>query len=82
MPSPGWLCAPSIMLSSTVSRLITLVSWKVRTMPPRATFSGFTWAMSLPSNCQVPVFGVSKPVMRLKNVVLPAPFGPMRAVMP
>ena len=70
------------MLSSTVNRLITLVNWKVRTMPMRATFSGCTWAMSLPSNCQVPVFGISKPVIRLKNVVLPAPFGPINAVMP
>ena len=82
MPSPGCTGAPRSMLSSTVRRLITLVSWKVRTMPMRATFSGCTWAMSLPSNCQVPVFGVSKPVIRLKNVVLPAPFGPISAVMP
>ena len=35
-----------------------------------------TW----PSSCLRPVFILSKPVSRLKNVVLPAPFGPMRAV--
>ena len=33
-----------------------------------------------PSNVHRPVFGSSKPVSRLKNVVLPAPFGPIRAV--
>src|SRR5665811_931526 len=35
---------------------------------------------SLPSNTAVPVSGWSKPVRRLKNVVFPAPLGPMRAV--
>src|SRR3954449_6309642 len=33
-----------------------------------------------PSKVQLPASGLSKPVRRLKKVVLPAPFGPMRAV--
>ena len=37
-------------------------------------------ATGSPSNVHCPVFGSSKPVSRLKNVVLPAPFGPIRAV--
>src|SRR3954466_1942817 len=38
--------------------------------------------MSRPSNVQLPVFGWSNPVSRLNSVVLPAPFGPIRPVMP
>ena len=34
---------------------------------------------SCPSNTMLPDVGVKKPVIRLKNVVLPAPFGPMMA---
>ena len=37
-------------------------------------------ASGRPSNRHWPAFGASKPVRRLKNVVLPARFGPMRAV--
>jgi hypothetical protein len=35
--------------------------------------------MSRPSNAMVPDVGGKKPLIRLKNVVLPAPFGPMIA---
>src|SRR5262252_3613277 len=34
--------------------------------------------MSCPAKRMVPVSGFTKPVMRLKTVVFPAPFGPMR----
>jgi hypothetical protein len=34
----------------------------------------------LPLKVHAPVSGRSKPVSRLKNVVLPAPFGPISAV--
>src|SRR6187402_793859 len=68
------------MFSSTVSRPSALVSWKVRTMPLRATLYAGTPARSWPSKNQVPVSGLSKPVNRLKKVVLPAPLGPMSAV--
>src|SRR5690606_1709701 len=37
-------------------------------------------ASEVPSKDHAPAFGLSKPVSRLKSVVLPAPFGPMRAV--
>ena len=33
-----------------------------------------------PSNCHAPLSGLSKPVSRLNNVVLPAPLGPISAV--
>src|SRR3954454_21074388 len=70
------------MFCSTVSRESALVSWKVRTTPCLATWCGAVRPMSRPSNFQVPVLGWSKPVSRLTSVVLPAPFGPMRPVMP
>ena len=79
--SPLWPVAPSRMFSITVSLDSALVSWKVRTMPSRATLCAATplrrravEATSCPSS------GWSKPVSRLKNVVLPAPFGPISAV--
>src|SRR5581483_3780393 len=37
-------------------------------------------AISLPSKRHWPRFGLSKPVSRLNSVVLPAPFGPISAV--
>ena len=68
------------MFSSTVMRDSALVSWNVRTMPRRATLYAETPPSERPSNVQVPSLGLSKPVSRLKNVVFPAPFGPMSAV--
>src|SRR3954470_10391978 len=70
------------MFCSTVSRDSALVSWKVRTTPSRATWCGAVWPMSRPSNVQLPVFGWSNPVSRLNSVVLPAPLGPIRPVIP
>ena len=64
----------------TVSLDSTLVSWKVRTMPSRATLYAGTRFRLLPLNDQSPASGLSKPVSRLKNVVLPAPLGPISAV--
>ena len=83
--SPRWPRAPSIMLSITVIRLRALVSWKVRTIPARATDDAEVLSSLRPSKDQcAPVLaevGLSKPVIRLKNVVLPAPLGPISAVM-
>src|SRR6185503_10725550 len=72
---------PSRMFSSTLSLESTLVSWKVRTMPIRATLNAPTPLSDVPLNDQSPWSGWSKPVSRLKNVVLPAPLGPIKAVM-
>ena len=58
-----------------------LVSWKVRTMPSAGDLVGAARpASDLPLNVQSPSSGWSKPVSRLKNVVLPAPLGPISAV--
>ena len=78
--SPDCPVAPIRMFSITVSRESTLVSWKVRTMPSRATrYAGMPLRLR-PLNDQEPSSGLSKPVSRLKNVVFPAPFGPISAV--
>ena len=74
-------CAPRRTLSSTDSRGNTLADWKVRTMPAWAIAYAGLPARSWPSNLQLPPSARSKPVSRLKNVVLPAPFGPIRATM-
>src|SRR6056300_414627 len=68
------------MFSITVKRLSAFVSWKVRTCPIWATLNDGTPDSEVPIKDQVPVSGVSKPVSRLNSVVLPAPFGPIRAV--
>ncbi len=69
------------MFSNTVSKLSALVSWKVRTCPIWATLNDGTPERLVPWKSQDPVSGVSKPVSRLNSVVLPAPFGPISAVM-
>ncbi len=69
------------MFSITVSLESTFVSWKVRIMPRWATLAADTLARLLPLNDHSPSSGLSKHVSRLKNVVLPAPFGPISAVM-
>src|SRR5918911_4170455 len=48
-------------------------------MPSRQTSCGATPVMSRPSSRTAPASGLRCPVIRLKNVVLPAPFGPMMA---
>ena len=51
--------------------------WKVRAMPSRARrYVGYR-VRSRPSKVTVPPSGFSMPSRQLKNVVLPAPFGPM-----
>src|SRR5690554_2066306 len=69
------------MFSRTVSIASDFVSWKVRTWPIWETLNAGTPESAVPSNDQLPVSGLSKPVSRLNRVVLPAPFGPINAVM-
>src|SRR4051812_12799593 len=55
------------------------VRWNERPMPSRQTSWGATPVMSRPSSSTAPASGCRWPVIRLKNVVLPAPLGPMMA---
>src|SRR5262249_38349617 len=53
--------------------------WNERTMPRRATSAGRSAVMSRPSNTMRPRLGVKNLLKRLKQVVLPAPLGPIMA---
>ena len=53
--------------------------WNDRTSPRRATSAVRRREMSVPSNRIVPSVGCSVLVSRLKQVVFPAPFGPISA---
>src|SRR5262245_30887168 len=55
----------------------TLVRWNERAMPRWAIRCGGVPVMSRPSKRMRPEVGPCWPVSRLKNVVLPAPLGPM-----
>jgi len=67
------------MLSATESSGKTSVTWKARAIPRATRRSGESAVPSRPSNRIAPVVGANRPLARLKNVVLPAPFGPMIA---
>ena len=52
--------------------------WNVRAMPALVTMCGALAVMSRAVERRpCPVVGLYSPVMQLKNVVLPAPLGPM-----
>ena len=51
--------------------------WKVRAMPSEVTMLGSRPTIDSPSKSMAPSVGATRPEMALKNVVLPAPFGPM-----
>src|SRR5262245_40141400 len=55
--------------------------WKVRPMPSRACASGEARVTSRPSNLTDPALGTRSPARQLKNVDLPAPFGPIKPMM-
>jgi hypothetical protein len=67
------------MFSSTVRCGNTAEIWNERTTPRRATSAGRSDVMFSPLNLMVPAEGVRNLVRRLKQVVLPAPFGPISA---
>ena len=52
--------------------------WNVRAMPRWQTRYGGRPAISSPWNCTEPPVGASVPAIRLKVVLLPEPFGPIR----
>ena len=54
--------------------------WKVRTIPSRATLCPGLDVISTPLKITVPTSPRAKPVMQLKSVVFPAPFGPIKDV--
>ena len=79
--SPGWSAAASSMLSSTLIRVSARALWNVRTSPARAIAWRGTPVDALPGErdrVRRPRGGSRR--SRLNAVVLPAPFGPISAV--
>src|SRR5262249_13710804 len=70
-------CAAIRTFSSTVAPGRMLVIWYERAMALREMTCGGNPPMSSPSNTIRPLVGRITPVRELKNVDLPAPFGPM-----
>ena len=72
--------APTTTFSSTLMPVSGRTIWKVRAMPRSQACSGVRPVMSWPSNVTRPAVQRVAPAIRLKQVVLPAPLGPIRAV--
>ena len=72
---------PTSTLSSAVRSVNSRRFWKVRAMPACTIACGRRPSSVRPRNATLPSSGFRKPVMTLKIVVLPAPFGPTRQVM-
>ena len=71
--------APIITFSSTDMPSKVCGTWKVRARPSCARASGARLVMSWPSKNTLPDVDSRSPVRQLKNVDLPAPFGPDQA---
>ena len=54
--------------------------WKLRAIPAATIACGRSPSSRRPRNATCPLSGRRKPVITLKMVVLPAPFGPTRQV--
>ena len=78
---PRRRCSAMRTFSRTVKCGNTAEIWNERTSPRRATSAGLSAVMSRPSKTMRPRVGLRNLVSRLKTVVLPAPFGPIRAWM-
>ena len=73
-------CTVAVRIASTVSEGKIEAIWNERAMPRLAICAGGSPTMSSPASVTRPLSGRIAPEMRLKKVVLPAPFGPMIAV--
>src|SRR5206468_291636 len=67
---------------STLSRALIVANrrmfWKVRAMPSCVIVCGLRPTIGWSRNRILPLVGVYRPASMFKNVVLPAPFGPIR----
>ena len=76
---PSLRCKPSRTFSINVRWGKTAEIWKDRMTPRRAICAGASAVMSCPLNWIEPDVGTRNLVSRLKQVVLPAPLGPINA---
>src|SRR4051794_16294792 len=74
-------CMPTSTFSSAVMLWKRRMFWNVRPMPRSVNACGGFPVMSSFANQTRPFVGLYTPVSMLKNVVLPAPFGPMSETM-
>ena len=79
-PSPIWPPGTVIRLSRTVSVANSCAIWKVRSRPRWSNWCGLRPVTSSAPRKMRPESGASTPAIRLKSVVLPAPFGPISPV--
>src|SRR5664279_4477419 len=79
---PSWRfdCTASLTFSSTLRFGNSCVSWNARPRPRWVRAGTVSPVMSAPSSQTEPAMARSWPEIRLKYVVLPAPFGPTIAV--
>src|SRR3954453_3730444 len=78
--NPSWMPSALRTLSRTVSEPNASRRWKVRPIPRRARRCTGSRVMLRPSKRTVPWLGFWSPLITLKQVVLPAPLGPIRPV--
>ena len=71
-------CMPTSTFSSEVMFWKRRMFWKVRPTPRSVNACGGLPVKSSPANTMRPAVGLYTPVSMLKNVVFPAPFGPIR----
>ena len=64
--------------STSVISGTSFTCWKVRAMPRLHMSRATTFGTGTPSKPTLPEVGRNAPLMRLKSVVFPAPFGPSR----
>jgi len=79
LPLAYFACPPIIRFSSTVRLLNSLIFWKVRATPKRAILYVAIPVISCPSKVILPDVAGKTPLSMLMVVVLPEPFGPIRA---
>ena len=72
-----WASAPTITFSSAVISGNSRMFWKVRAMPSSVIWCASARPASAPSKRTCPAVGRYTPVSTLKQVVLPAPLGPI-----
>src|SRR5215472_3077035 len=78
-PWPRWARSAARTFSSTVSFGKILVRWNERPSPIPQILYGATPVTSRPPTNTLPAVGRRWPVIRLKSVDFPAPFGPITA---
>jgi hypothetical protein len=81
MPLSSRTCIPVSTFSRALMFPKSRMFWKVRPIPICARLCAPSRVTSLPRKTKPPAVGLYSPLTMLKNVVFPAPFGPIRLMM-